>query len=90
MNNLYANSQNYTNIDISLGTGTYTKTNVQTNLSDFESNITGDDLNIWDTSASPPIFQYQSTASSASTSGDPHIFPAFGNILLLQAHQDLY
>ena len=87
INNVYADSQNYTNINNYQGYGSYTKTNVQTNLSDFESNL---DVSIWDTSVEPPIFQYQSTASSASTSGDPHIFPAFGNMYELPQTPGMY
>lgn len=49
---------------------------------DFAAFIANLDVNVWDTSVSPPIFLYssQGVAIIASSSGDPHIFPAFGNM----------
>ena len=65
----------------------FTKSNIQSNINDFADML---DTSIWDTSVEPPIFQYQSAASSASTSGDPHIYPTFGNMYELPQTPGMY
>ena len=55
------------------------------------------DTSIWDTSVSPPVlhpYGYDATTSSsddpASSSGDPHVFPAFGNMFELPQSPGMY